>query len=187
MMNLMKTKRAIFWLILLAGGLGFLTTASRSVAAMPSDESEVRSAVQHIFDQLKAGQYEALYDSLPSSSRTRLSRDQLVKGLQRTSNLYQLQRIEIGVVRVSGNLAVVDTVMYAHIAPPFNTDGKLVVQQYLVREEGSWRMATGDRANMDRLLKSNPSLARKSPIKRPSIFVKQDGKWVAFQPPERKR
>src|SRR5213076_269798 len=94
----------------------------------PSDQSDVRGAVQRIFDQLKAGQYEALYDSLPSSSRTRLSRDQLLKGLQRTSNLYQLQRIEIGAVRVSGNLAVVDTVMYAHIAPPFNTDGKLVVQ-----------------------------------------------------------
>ena len=83
----MKTKRAILWLILLATGLGFLTTGSRTIAAMPSDESEVRSAVQHIFDQLKAGQYEALYDSLPSSSRARISRERLVNGLQGTRNL----------------------------------------------------------------------------------------------------
>src|SRR6202165_2043818 len=178
MMNLMKTKRAIFWLILLAGGLGFLTTASRSVAAMPSDESEVRSAVQHIFDQLKAGQYEALYDSLPSSSRARLSRERLVKGLQGTSNLYQLQRIEIGAVRVSGNLAVVDTVMYAHIAKPFDADGKLVVQQYLIREDGNWRVATGDTATINRFLKSNPAFARKFPIKRARAYVNQNGKWV---------
>jgi hypothetical protein len=184
--NLMKSKRTILSLLLLISGFILLAPAG-SVATTPSDESDVRGAVQRIFDQLKAGQYEALYDSLPSSSRARLSRDQLVKGLQRTSNLYQLQRMEIGAVRVSGNLAVVDTVMYAHIAPPFNADGKLVVQQYLVREEGSWRMATGDRATIDRFLKSNPSFARKFPIKRPHIFVKQDGKWAEFQPPERKR
>jgi hypothetical protein len=182
----MKSKLIILSLILVISGFNLLAPAG-SLAAAPSDESDVRGAVQRIFDQLKAGQYEALYDSLPSSSRARLSRDQLVKGLQRTSNLYQLQRIEIGAVRVSGNLAVVDTVMYAHVAPPFNADGKLVVQQYLVREEGSWRMATGDRATIDRFLKSNPSFARKFPIKRPHIFVKQDGKWVEFQPPARKR
>ena len=177
-MNLMKTKRAIFWLILLAGGLGFLTSASRRVAAMPSDESEVRSAVQHIFDQLKAGQYESLYDSLPSSSRARLSRERLVNGLQGTRNLYQLERIEIGAVRVSGNLAVVDTVMYAHIAKPFDADGKLVVQQYLIREEGSWRVATGDTATINRFLKSNPVFARKFPIKRARAYINQNGQWV---------
>jgi hypothetical protein len=175
----MKSKRTILSLLLLISGF-ILVMSVGSLAATPADESDVRGAVQRIFDQLKAGQYEALYDSLPSSSRTRLSRDQLVKGLQGTSNLYQLQRIEIGAVRVSGNLAVVDTVMYAHIAPPFNADGKLVVQQYLVREEGSWRMATGDRATIDRFLKSNPSFARKFPIKRPHVFVKQDGKWAEF-------
>src|SRR3989442_12858943 len=119
----MKTKTAIPILLPL---LFFFVSSGIAIGRSmiePSDESDVRSAVQRIFDQLKAGQYEALYDSLPSSSRARLSRERLVKGLQGTSNLYQLQRIEIGTVRVSGNLAVVDTVMYAHIAPPFNTDG----------------------------------------------------------------
>ena len=184
--KLMKSKGTILSLVLLISGFMLLMPRA-AMAATPSDDSDVRGAVQRIFDQLKAGQYEALYDSLPSSSRTRLSRDQLVKGLQRTSNLYQLQRIEIGAVSVSGNLAVVDTVMYAHVAPPFNGDGKLVVQQYLVREEGSWRMATGDRATIDHFLKSNPSFARKFPINRPHIFTKQDGKWVEIQPPARKR
>ena len=174
----MKTKRTILCLILLAGCFGLLNTGSRTVAAMPSDESEVRSAVQHIFDQLKAGQYEALYDSLPSSSRDRISRERLVSGLQGTRNLYQLERIEIGAVRVAGNLAVVDTVMYAHIAKPFDADGKLVVQQYLVREGGSWRVATGDTATINRFLKSNPAFARKFPIKRTRAYINQNGKWV---------
>src|SRR6266478_5656656 len=184
----MKSKRTILSLLLLISGFNLLLSAGAK-AATPSDESDVRSAVQRIFDQLKAGQYEALYDSLPSSSRARLSRERLVKGLQGTSNLYQLDRIEIGAPRISGNLAVVDTVMYAHIAPPFDADGKLVVQQYLVREEGGWRVATGDRATIDRFLKSNLAFARRFPIKPPRAYIKQNGKWNEFdlrgrQPPK---
>ena len=161
----------VLWLLTCVGAPG-------AVSAAPSDESEVRSAVQRIFDQLKAGQYEALYDSLPSSTRSRVSRERFVTGLQGSRNMYQLDRIEIGAVRVSGNIAVVDTVMYAHIQQPFNADGKLVVQQYLVREDGSWRVATGDRTTIDRFLKSNPSFARKFPIKPTRAFVQQNGQWV---------
>src|SRR5262249_55189621 len=143
--------------------------------------------VQHVFDQLKAGQYGALYEGLPSSSRARIPRERFVNGLQQTRTLYQLDRIEIGPARVSGDLAVVDTTMYAHIAPPFDTDGKLVVQQYLVREDGRWKVATGDRATIDRFLKGNPTFARKFPIKRPQAFIKKDGKWVEFNLPARRK
>src|SRR5258706_11258613 len=162
-------------------------TTVGAVSATPSDESDVRSSVQRIFNQLKAGQYEALYDSLPSSTRSRVSRDRFVKGLQGSRNMYQLDRIEIGAVRVSGNLAVVDTVMYAHIQQPFNADGKLVVQQYLVREDGSWRVATGDRATIDRFLKSNPAFARRFPIKRTRVFVQQNGQWVEIPLGQRRK
>lgn len=150
------------------------------LAARPSNESEVRNAVQRIFDKLKNGQYESLYDSLPSSSRTRISRERLVQGLRGSQNMFQLQRIEIGAVRVSGNLAVVDTTMYAHITKPFDADGKLIVQQYLVREDGNWRVATGDNATINSFLKNNPSFARKFPIKKPSAFINQNGKWIAI-------
>ena len=169
----MKSKLMILVLLFLccAGTAG-------AASALPSDESEVRGAVQRIFDQLKEGQFEALYDSLPQSTRSRMSRDRFVKGLQGSRNMYQLERIESGPPRVSGNIAVVDTVMYAHIQQPFHADGKLVVQQYLVREDGSWRVATGDRATIDRFLKSNPSFAKKFPIKRTRAFVQQNGKWL---------
>ena len=173
----MKSKLLILSLMFVV--CGFLAPENLPAAhAAPSDESEVRSAVQRIFDQLKGGQYEALYDSLPSSSHSRMTRDRFVKALQNTRNMYQLERIEIGRVSVSGNLAVVDTTMYAHIAQPFNADGKLVVQQYLVREDGRWRVATGDRATIDRFLKSNPAFARKFPIKRTLAYINQNGQWV---------
>src|SRR5262249_8815215 len=153
-------------------------SAAALVVAASSDESDVRSAVQSIFNQLKSGQYDKLYDSLPSSSRTPISRERLVSGLKQTENMLQLQRIEIGAVRVSGNLAVVDTVMYGHVLKPFDADGKLVVQQYLVREDGHWRVATGDTATINNFLKANPTIAKRFPIKRPQAFVNQNGKWI---------
>lgn len=159
---------------ILAAGLVALAAAT----TFASDETEVRSAVQRIFDQLKAGQYESLYDTLPSSSRARMSRDRFAAALRNTRNLYQLDRIEIGPPRISGNLAVVDTTMYAHISRPFDADGKLVVQQYLIREDGTWRVATGDNATINRFLKNNPAFARKFPIKRPRVFINQNGKWM---------
>ena len=153
-------------------------TVAGPQSAQASDESNVRAAVQQIFDQLKAGQYEALYDTLPSSSRARITRDRFVTALGNTRNLYQLDRIEIGSPRISGNIAVVETTMYAHITKPFDGDGKLVVQQYLIREDGKWRVATGDNATINRFLKSNPAFARKFPIQRPRAFINQNGKWL---------
>ncbi len=169
-----KSKRLIFLLMLLIASFSVAVTEN----AQASHESDVRAAVQQIFDQLKAGQYEALFDNLPSSSRARISRDRFVAALGNTRNLYQLDRIEIGSPRISGNIAVVDTVMYAHINKPFDGDGKLIVQQYLIREDGKWRVATGDDATINRFLKNNPAFARKFPIQRPRAFVNQNGKWT---------
>jgi len=157
---------------------GIILLIFSPVLVAASDQSDVRAAVQHIFDQLKNGEYEALYDSLPASARSRISRERLVQGLQRTNDNFRLQRIEIGQVRVSGNLAVVDTTMYAHVAKPFDADGKLVVQQYLVREDGNWKVATGDTATINRFLQSNPSFGKRFPIKPAQAFVYQNDKWV---------
>src|SRR5215510_9657374 len=120
----MRIKRTTITLLVLICGLSGLA------AAAPSDESDVRNAVQHIFNQLKSGEYGSLYDSLPSSSRARISRERLVDGLQRSQNFLKLQRIEIGAIRVSGNLAVLDTTMYAHLTQPLDAYAKLRVQQY---------------------------------------------------------
>src|SRR2546426_5777503 len=106
----MKNSRVLVFLILTS----CLLSSSAIFARPMSDQTDVRAAVQRIFDQIKNGQYEALYDAMPASARTRVSRERLVQGLQKTRNLYELQRIQIGPVSVSGNLAVVDTTMYAH-------------------------------------------------------------------------
>jgi hypothetical protein len=174
-MKILKTNPAFVALLLTVVGM---CAMCQPAAAAVSDESDARATIQSVFDQLKSGNYAALYDSLPSSSRSRITKDRFVGGLQRTSDLYQLQRIEIGAVRVSGSLAVADTTMYARVNKPLNADGKLVVQQYLVREDGQWRVATGDNATINRFLKANPSFARRFPIRSPKAYINQNGKWV---------
>lgn len=169
----------IFKTIILSVAVGVMLMVPGPGLAAPSDQTDVRAAVQRIFNQLKNGEYSALYDALPSSARARTTRERLAQGLQRTQDTFELQKIEIGSVSVSGNLAVVDTTMYARVKP-LNADGKLVVQQYLIREEGGWRVVTGDTATINRFLQSNPAFAKRFPIRKPQAFVYQNNKWVAI-------
>src|SRR5688572_32617663 len=83
-----------------------------SGAAQASDVSDVRSMVQNVFEQLKSRNYSGLYDVLPGAARNRLSRDRFVSSLERAQDFYQLDRLEIGAIKVNGNLAVVDTVLF---------------------------------------------------------------------------
>jgi hypothetical protein len=148
-----------------------------------ANEGEVRGTVQRVFEQLKSRDYGSVYDSLPSSSRTRMSRSRFIGALSRAQNMYVLDRMDMGKVRVSGNMAVVDTVLYGRVLFPIQTEGKIVVQQYLVREDGAWKVATGDNATIRRFLAGNPAFGKKFPIRQPQIYVKQNGNWVAFNPP----
>ena len=161
--------------------------AGLQIPAQASDESEVRNVVNQVFQQLKSHDYASLYDVLPGSARTRMSRDRFINALQKAQGIYQLDRLEVGTVKVSGNLAVVDTVLYGRATVPVQTEGKIVVQQYLVREDGKWRVATGDQSTIKKVLAANPGFSKGFRIKQPQIYVKQEGKWVEFMVPRRAR
>jgi hypothetical protein len=161
--------------------------ASQSLAATTalSNETEVRAVVDRVFQNLKNKNYEALYDTLPAATRSRMSRERFATALRRTQDSYALNRMEVGKVNVSGNIAVVDTVLYGRLLQPIETEGKIVVQQYLVREDGNWKVATGDNATVKRFLAANPAFARQFRIRPPRIFMKKDSGWVEFTPPRR--
>lgn len=183
----MKNKK-LLKIILFSVALA-LPVISVSVARAASPESEVRAVVQRVFDQLKSGQYSALYETLPSASRARISRERFSSTLQRTRNMYELDRLDVGSVHVSNNLAVVDTVMYGRVLRPIAAEGKIVVQQYLVREDGNWRVATGDNQTIRRFLAANPAFGRRFAIRPPRVYVKQNGRWIEVnlsRPPRRK-
>jgi hypothetical protein len=150
-----------------------------------SDQSDVRATVQSVFEQLKSRNYEALYDSLPGASRNRMSRDRFVSALQRAQDFYQLESMDIGAVKVMGDLAVVDTVLYGKVVTPIQAEGKIVVQQYLLRESGKWRVATGDQSSVKKFLADNPGFSKGFKLHAPRIYVKQNGAWVEFNGPRR--
>jgi hypothetical protein len=152
---------------------GLAVVALMMVAALPQtllsagrdDKADVRSAVQRIFNQMRSRQYNDLYDSLSASSRSRITRQRFTSSMQRMDDNYQLERIEIGAVRVRGNQAVVDTVIYGRVLKPVEGEGKIVAQQTLVREDGEWKVAS---ASPGAGLSSRPA----------RIYVKRDGRWV---------
>ena len=184
----MKTNQLtlVFALIVLSCAL-VVTSPGHAASSVSSNESEVRAVVEKVFQSLKDKNYEELYDALPAGSRSRMSRERFVSALRRTQDAYALDRMEIGKVKVSGNVAVVDTVLYGRMLKPFDTEGKIVVQQYLVREEGKWKVATGDNATIQRFLSANPAFARQFRIRQPRVFMKKEGSWVEFTPPKRQR
>lgn len=145
-------------------------------------QAEVRTTVQGVFEQLKSHNYSALYDLLPATARSRMSRERFVGALQRAQGFYQLDRMDIGTIKVAGNLAVVDTVLYGRIVNPIQAEGKIIVQQYLIREEGKWRVATGDQSTVKQFLASNPAFGKGFKIRPPQVFIKQNDKWVEFNP-----
>ncbi|HEX8138469.1 MAG TPA: hypothetical protein VF544_12830 [Pyrinomonadaceae bacterium] len=149
-----------------------------AVKASTDDQAEVRSAVRQAFDQLKSRQYAALYDSLPTASQRRISRDRFIRALRRTSDMYELDRMETGAVHVSGDVAVVDAVMYGHASRPIEGDGKIITQLYLVREGGRWRVVVSDRATVRSLMADYPGFIKKYPPRDPRLYVKRDGRWV---------
>ena len=154
--------------------------------AHASDATDVRNTVQSVFEQLKSRDFSGVYEALPGSTRNRMSRDRFINALQRSQDFYQLDRIEIGSTKVSGNLAVVDTVLYGRVVAPIQADGKIVVQQYLVREDGKWRVATGDQGTVKRFLAQNPGFGKNFKIRQPRVYIKQNNKWVEFNPGARR-
>ena len=164
-----------FCLLASAGGRTALAVSALGVA---SGETEARNAVEQAFQQLKAGDYNSLYEVLPSASQRRLGRERFVRALARTRAMYELERLEIGAVRVSGDLGVVDSTIYGRALAPFAGEGKIVARQYVVRDGGRWRVTTGDRATIQPLLAANPTFAKKYPLTEPRLYLKRDGRWV---------
>ena len=173
-----------FTRLLLIAAMSLVPAVAQSSQTPKAQAAEVRSMVKNVFDQLKSKNYSALYDFLPSTSRTRMSRERFVSALQRTQDFYQLDRMEIGSLRISGNWAIVDTVFYGSIVSPIQAEGKIVAQQFLVREDGKWRVATGDQSAVKKFLSDNPAFGGKGfKLQEPRVYRKQGDAWVEFKVP----
>lgn len=154
------------------------TLMSSPTAVATANEADVRRAMERAFQMLRAGEYGGLYDTLPSASQRRISREGFVAGMNRARGMFELDRLEISAVRVAGDLAVVDTTLYGRARRPIEGEGKIISRQYVIREGGQWRVTTGDRSTISPVLAANRQLARRFPPTEPRVYMKRDGKWV---------
>src|ERR1051325_11357794 len=182
-MKRMRMTRSLMKKYVLSLAVLVFATMFSATVVKASDQSDVRATVQTVFDQIKSHDYGSLYDLLPGSARSRMSRERFVSALQRAQEFYQLDRIEIGAVKVMGNLAVVDTALYGRVVNPIQAEGKIVVQQYLLREDGKWRVATGDQSTVRKFLAANPGFSKGFTIRQPRVYIKQNDKWIEFNAP----
>lgn len=172
---MIKRRTLFFLLILLVAFSPFIKTAT----AMDDERAaEVRRVIEQSFRQLQAGDYNSLYDLMPSASQKRISRERFVNSLQRTRGLYELNRLQINSVHTAGDLAVIDTTIFGRVKQAADIEGKIIARQYLVRENGSWRVTAGDRASVQPLLAANTQFARRYPPHEPRVLIKQNGRWV---------
>lgn len=173
-----KMLAAALFAALMLFALAVLPHEAATATRTTSGEAEARGALTRAFERLRAGDYGALYDALPSASQRRISRERFTGALQRTRGRVELDRMDVAAVRVVGDVAVVDTVVYGRVLNPLQGEGKIVSRQYLVREGGRWRVTTGDTSTVRPLLAANPQLARRFPPTEPRIYLKRDGRWV---------
>jgi len=147
-------------------------------AAQGGVEGEARAALQQAFERLRAGDYGGVYDALPTASQRRVTRARFVEALGKAREHFELNGMEIERAHVVGDLAAVDTVVYATVRKPIEAEGKIVSRQYMVREGGRWRVTTGEASTVRPLLAAHPDFAKKFPPREPRIFLKRDGRWV---------
>ena len=79
----MKIRGCLFVVILFVA----LSTYAFPAFAL-SDETEVRGVVERVFQQLRSGDYGALYDVLPANSQSRVTRERFTSMLKGTRDVY---------------------------------------------------------------------------------------------------
>lgn len=153
------------------------------------NQSNVRGAVQSFFSLLKSQKYSELYDFLPSQLQSQMSREQLTASLTRLGAFLTVERMEIGRIQQKGDFAVVDTTIYGNLKRTMNMngdevkEGRVSVQQYLLKENGRWKITTADNRTRDFFLKRNPEFKKQFQLSQPQFAFKQKGRWTPLGPP----
>jgi len=167
-----------------------VTIASISFIAQAQNKAgDARGAVQNFFSLLKAQKYAELHNFLPTQLQKQTTREQLAESLKRLDQFLTVQRMEIGRIQQRGDYAVVDTTIYGNLKRAINMNGEEVkegrvsVQQYLLKEEGRWRITTADNRTRDFFLKRNPEFKQQFQLTQPQFAFKQNGKWTQLGQP----
>ena len=142
-----------------------------------------RTAVQNFFKRLKSGQYDAVYDDLPSQIQQQVTREQLIQSLKRLESFLVMDKMAIGRVQQRSESAVVDTTIYGRLKRPMKVEGedifegRVEVQQYLIKEGRDWRVITADDRTRAYFLRRNPEFNGGFELSAPRFAFKKKGLW----------
>jgi hypothetical protein len=165
--------------------LCFVFSCYPALAQNKQRSGDARATVQTFFSLLKSQRYSSLYEYLPSKLQEQITREQLIKSLKRLETYITIERMEIRRVQQDGDYAVIDTTIYGRLKKPVKLDieeaneGRITVQQYLFKENNSWKIATADNRTRDYFLKRNPDFNKQFQFNLPRFEIKQDGQWRA--------
>lgn len=149
-----------------------------------NDEKAIRTSLQRYFTALKTGQYQKLYDSLPVSFQKQTTRAELADNLGRLGQFLKVRRMEIGKIEQRGDLAVVETTIYGQLTKPLNLNGgeieqgRVTARQYLIREAGSWKIASTSERALRSFLKERPEAANLFEQSHTRFELFSQGSWV---------
>lgn len=142
-----------------------------------------RAAVATFFNRLKMGQYDLLYDQLPSQIQQQASKEQTIESLKRLGSFIIIERMQVSRVQQRGDFAVIDTTIYGHLKRPMKlqgeeiVDGRVSVQQYLIKEGVEWRVITADDRTRTFFLRRNPEFTRGFHLSSPQFAFRKNGTW----------
>jgi hypothetical protein len=100
-----------------------------------------------------------------------------------------MERMEVGKVQEHGNLAVIDTTIYGRLVKPMKmqgeeiSEGRVSVQQYLIKEGKEWKVITADDRTRAYFLRENPNFARDFSLSSPRLAYKRNGEWQTLGQP----
>lgn len=163
-----------------------LVTALSLTALAQAKSGDPRSTTQSFFALLKAQKYAELHDFLPSQLQKQTTREQLAESLKRLDQFLTIQRMEISRVQQRGDFAVADTTIFGNLKRTISMngeevkEGRVTVQQYLMKEDGRWRITTADKRSGDYFVKRNPEFKQQFQLTQPQFAIKQNGKWIPF-------
>lgn len=149
-----------------------------------SGEKAIRATLQRYFTTLKSGQYQKLYDSLPTSFQKQTTREEIAGNLERLGQFLKVQRMEIGKIEQHGEFAVAETTIYGLLTKPLTLDGtqirqgRVTAQQYLIREGGVWKIASTSERSLRSFLKERPEVASLFQQSHTRFELFNQGTWV---------
>lgn len=165
-----------------------LATANLPVAS-PSNEKAIRMSLQKYFNLLRTGRYGELYNTLPSAFQKQSTREEVAESLSRIGEFLKLSRMEIGRIEVrsieqQGEFAVAATTIFGQLTRPITLNnreirqGRISSQQYLIRENGTWKIASANERTLRGFMKDHPEVATLFPQTRTRLELLSDGKWI---------